>query len=327
MPFQTSAALAPRQELSYAIMEGASLNKSLIWDQVLPPLPLTQRTAHLPKLTFAATELARIITDVNAPGADIPRISAGLSDFTLNVAIRKMEIGIPVEAEMDYAKLFSLEAFWSKHLGNKYLSLTLEYLVAQAIFNTTNFGAATNSGVAYTVANIDTISLIADLVAALNRVRDAGEEPDTVVIPAQVWERCAQSKLVSNFVIGQLGAISEITTTTLETALRRLGFEVKVLIGRAQYNSAAKGSKTLTRVWANTYIWVGRAGYKNDTTDDGIPIIDGVGCTAYWSQYGLMIGEAYLDQPKEQNVVRGKLSGNPTIFNANAGTLIATQYS
>lgn len=327
MAIYTSATAAPREELSFAIVEGASLNKQLIWDKIFPPLGLNARTAHLPKLAVAAGELMRIITDLTAPGADIPRMTATIGDFTLNPAIRKQEIGIPVEDSLTYEKLFSLEVFWSTQLGQKMLSLTLEYLAAQALFNTTTFGSATNSSVAYTGGNLATISLIADIVAALNRVRDQGEEPDTVVIPTQVMERAAQSTAVANQIIGTIGAITEVTPTALESALRRMGFDVSVLIGRAQYNSAAKGSKTLSRVWGTSYIWVGRRGYKNDTTEEGIPIIDGVGGTAYWTVYGLMVGESYRDEPHEQQVVRGKTSGNPVVLNANCGTLIATQYA
>jgi len=327
MSANTYASTAPREELSLAIMEGAALNKAIIWDQILPPLGLTQRTAHLPKLGIANAELHRIIQDLSAPGADIPRMTAQIDDANLNVAIRKQEIGIPLEAEMDYSKLFSLESFYAQQLGNKVLSLTAEWLTAAALFSTTNFGAATNSTVAYTVANKTTNSMMSDIVDALNRVLDAGELADTVVIPALVLERAAGSSSVTAFVQGQLAATSEVNATTIELALKRIGWDVKVFVGRAQYNSGAKGAKTLTRIWSSSYIWVGRRGYKNESTDAGIPLLDGVGQTPYWLDYGLMVGESYLDQPREQQVVRGKMSGNPTILNANAGTLIATQFA
>ncbi|HWL53862.1 MAG TPA: hypothetical protein VNQ90_15590 [Chthoniobacteraceae bacterium] len=327
MAFRSNISAAPREEISAAIVEGASLNTQLIWQDVLPPLGLNQRTAHLPKLTIAGAELMRIIDGLRADGADYPRMTATIGDFTLNPAIRGQEIGIPLEAEMDYAHLFSLETFYARQLGQHKLSLTLEYYTAQTIFSTGNFGSATNSSVAYTTGNLDTISLVADILAALNRVRNAGEEPDMVIIPALVLERCSQGKLVKEWVAGQLAAGSEVTATALESAINKQGYQVKVKVGRAMYNSAAKGKKTLTRIWSNDYIWVGRAGYKNVAGDAGIPILDGVGATAFWEPYGLFVGETYEDKPKDQQVVRGKVSGNPSVFNANAGTLIATQYA
>ncbi|MGB6086233.1 hypothetical protein [Parvibaculum sp.] len=327
MAFRSNISAAPRDEISAAIVEGASLNTQLIWQDVLPPLGLNKRTAHLPKLTIAGAELNRIIEGLKASGVDYPRMTATIGEFILNPAIRGQEIGIPLEDEMDYAHLFSLETFYARQLGQNMLSLTLEYQTALTIFSTANFGTAENSKVAYTDALIDTISLVADILAALNRVRDAGEEPDTVIIPALVLERCSQGKLVKEWVAGQLAPGSEVTATSLENAINRQGYQVKVKVGRAMYNSAPKGKKTLTRIWSNSYIWVGRAGYKNVAGDAGIPILDGVGATAYWESYGLYVGETYEDKPKDQQVVRGKVSGNPTIFNANAGTLIATQYA
>ncbi len=327
MSFRSTISAAPREEISAAIMEGASLNTQLIWDKVLPPLGLNDRTAHLPKLTIAGAELMRIVTEITAPGTNVPRMTATIGDFEMATVNRKQEIGIPLEDEMTYAKLFSLETFYSRILGQKMLSLTLEYYAAQALFSTANFGSATNSLVAYTSGNSDTISLIADILAALNRVRDNGEEPDTVIIPALVLERCSQGKLVKEFVVGQLSSGSDVTATSIENAINKQGYNIKVHVGRAQYNSAPKGKKALARIWQNTYIWVGRAGYRNNTSDEGIPIIDGVGATAFWEPFGLMSGETYEDKPKDEQVVRGKTSGTPAIFNSNAGTLIATQFS
>ncbi len=307
-------------------MEGASLNASLIWQEVLPAFGIDEFTAHLPKLSIAGAELKRIISGLSAPGTDIPRMTATLGDFSFNPAIRKQEIGIPVEESMKYEKLLSLELFWGQQLGNKILSHTLEYEAARAIFNPNNFGSATNAVVAYTRANLASIQFIDDIMDGIERVRDKGEQPNTVIIPGRVYQRARRAKSTTDYVVGSLGAGSIVTANTIQQALAEEGIE-KVLIGRAAYNSAEKGAVNLTRIWSDDYIWIGRSGYENKVSDEGLPIIDGVGGMAFWKPYGLMSGETYRDETTEQQIVRGKTSGNPTIFNANAGTLIATQYS
>ena len=314
--------------MSRCVAEGAGLAKTLIGASLLPPLPLTAQTAHLPKLSIANAELGRVLSDIQAPGTSTPRFTAQIDDITMSTAIRKLEIVVPTEAEMAYSGVFSLCSFYAKQLGKKFLSLTNESLVAQALFNTVTFGAAQNAAVSYTTGNLATISLISDIIRGLEKVRSNGEEPNAVVIPSIVWELCAQSPKVAQFVVGTINAISDVTTTLLEAALKRIGYDVTVYIGRAMYNNGAKGVKSLNYIWSSDYIWVGTAGADNkSTSDDGIPNIEGVGATPYWANYGLYIGDGYLDNDIESWVVRGKMSGNPTILNSAAGTLIATNYN
>ena len=158
-------------------------------------------------------------------------------------------------------------------------------------------------------------------------MRDAGEAPDTIVMSSQVLERISQAPIVLQYVLGNLAGIgSRITGSALQGAFAAEGIDM-VLIGRSQVNTAPKGQKTLTRVWGNGYVWVGKRGKVDAVDNMGIPIISGALCTPFWSPMGLMTGDTYRDEPKMQEVVRGKLTGNPTVFNPNAGKLLATQYA
>ena len=141
MAFSNSTSVTPRVELPYAIMQGAGLNDQLIWNILAPPLGLDQRTAHLPQFTIAGAELLRIVDRITAPGADAPRMTAGISDFLFTLGIRRIEIGIPDENEMDWSRLFDLINLYGRLLGKDMLALSLEYLVAQALFSTANFGS------------------------------------------------------------------------------------------------------------------------------------------------------------------------------------------
>lgn len=325
MIYSNSAAL-PREELGAVMVQGNGINKQNIWASILPGFGVSKRNGHLVNMTIASAEMLRIMDKIVEPGGDIDRIQLTFGDQTYSIALRKEEVQIPDEVEKDYADYFSTEAVASQ-AGSDKLELTQEYLTANAIMSTATFGAATNSAVAYTGANLATISFIADVYAAIERVRDKGEEPNTIIIPTNVYMRLRQATLVLGFVRGTLMASVEIDTNTIQKAFSDEGIE-KVLIGRSRYNTSEAGATpSLSKVWPNTYIWVGRTSDTMSANEGGIDTIQGVGSTLYWEPYGMHIVETYRDEPRESNIVRAKSSAVPYIANANAGTLIATQYA
>lgn len=332
MPVYSNATARPRQELAAIVREGEGLNKLNIHNQILPSMPVNKRTVHLVKLQIAQAQLARILDDtfLTAPGANIERMTATVNDDTFSVLIRKREVQIPDEIEMDYADYLSLESLMAQQ-GAESLELTTEYLTAAAIFNATTFGAGTNSIVAYTAANLATINFFQDVNLAVERGFDKGEVYNTIVIARQVYNLIRQSTLLKTYVIGTLGAGAEVNAMNIQKAFADIGI-TKVLIGSSLYNSAADGAKTMTRIWSNTYIWVGHtedAAVSADT-DYGFSTIAGVGVNAFWDLYTPEGGygvDTYREENKESNIVRAKSSKAPYIANANKGTLITTQYS
>lgn len=301
----------------------------------MPMFPVSKRTAHILKASIAQTQLLRILTDkyITAAGTRVERIVATFGDDTFTVTIRKVEIPIPDEVELDFADYFSVEARFTRQ-GGEMCELTTEFLTAAAILSTTNFGAATNSTVAYTAGNIATISLIPDIIASIRRVRAKGEIADTVIISGPVYERIRQATLVQNFVRGTLAAGSETNETTIQQALAGFGIK-QVLIGDSYYNSAADGATpSLTQIWGNTYIWVGKSGATplvQDDVQEDMGDIRGVGANIFWEDYtpddGYFVDTYREEQNGGQNIVRVKCSVAPYVGNGNAGDLIATQYS
>lgn len=332
MPAYTNATARPRQELAAVIREGRGLNKLNIHSQILPPLPVNKRTVHLVKAKIANAQLARILDDyfITAPGANVERMTATLNDDSFTVTIRKREIQIPDEVEMDYADYLSLEALYSQQ-GTESVELTTEYLTALAIQNATTFGAGTSPVAAYTLANVATFDLYNDVVAAIERGYDIGEVYDTVVMSRQMFNRARQGTLLKNYVVSQLGKGSEVNQANIQLAFADLGIK-KVLIGASLYNSASDGATpSMTRIWNNTYIWVGAtAAAGASTSEDSISTIDGVGVNAFWDTYTPAEGygvDTYREEKTESNIVRAKTSKAPYIANANAGTLTTTSFS
>lgn len=326
MPAYTNPTAEPRAELSAVVVQGRGMNKANIWQDVLPSYPVTHRTGHLVNLSIAQANTMRIMDKIMRPGTNLERRNMTVGDQSYTIDLRGEEVVIPDEVEMTYEDYFSIEAQASQNTEDA-LELTHEYLTAAAIFSTATFGAATNSLVAYTVANAATNSFIADIIAATQRGRAKGEIYNTIVIPFLVLQRVMQSAAVLAFVRGTTNPQAEVNQSTILAALKEWGIE-KILIGNALYNNAAEGATpSLVEIWANTYIWVGTTSSTATGSEDGIETIEGVGASLFWDKYGMQNIDTYRDEPRRSNVVRGTTSLIPYIANSNSGTLIATQYA
>jgi hypothetical protein len=349
MPVFTTSSARPRQELASAIVEAEGSVQGLIGEKILPPFPINRRTAHVVKATLADTAGLRHIAGdkyLRAPGTKFERMVAKFGDDSLTVAIRGAEIVIPNEAELDLDGFLDIEQFFVSKFGNETGPLTKEYLIAAAVFNTTNFGSATNSGVAYTAANFATNSFVADVIASARRVRAKGEIPDTVVMSGPVYERIRQATLVQGFANGTLRAGMDVNLNTITAMLAEHGIK-QVLVGDSYYNNAADGATaSLSAIWSNTYIWVGKGGMPNAaamTDGVGVPTLGGAGALLFWEGYGSggkpstdieaksFAGgnyvETYYQEDIDSEIVRIKMAVQPYTSGTRSGDLIATQYS
>jgi len=349
--FATSSAL-PNEQLALAVVEGENQVAECIGDKVLGNLPITWRNATMVKATLADSLGLRQISDakyLHAPGAVFSRLTATLSSTTLTVTPRGVELQVPNELMLDYTNRFDVLAFFSSRFGKEISALTKEVLIAAEVYNTTNFGSATNSTVAYTVANLATISFIADMIAATRRLKQKGEAPGYVaVMSGPVYERVRLATTVQAYTVGTLNPGQQATKEMILAGLREYGIE-ELLIGDAYYNGTADqaslASTALSQVWSNTYIWVGKPGRVGGASGDGVsvPLLSGAGATVTWENYspggvtstdkdsltfaGGNYVEVYPDLPTDSQIIRIKMSHKPTVTNGRAGTLIATQYS
>lgn len=358
MPVFVPTAARVREELAVAIVEGEGVVMGLIGKLILPDFPINRRTAHLIKATLADTLGLRVLTDKNirAPGTKFERAVAKFGDDTITVILRGLEIVVPNETELDLAGFLDVEMFFCARFGQT-SALTQELNIEAAIFNTTTFGSATNSGTAYTIANLGTAAApgmnpVQDIIASIRRVRAKGEIPNTIAMSGPVWDRVRTCYNTLQFVKGTFSAITEVTKDAFLAAFDA-GWGIKQLcIGEAYYNTAGDGATpVIVPIWNNTYIWVGKAGatFGVQKGDDvpleglGVPTLQGVGANVYWEGYtpggklsvnedqitfaGGNYVEAYPDLSIDSMIVRVKISAQPYIGNARAGDLIATQYS
>lgn len=352
MPAFSTVSALPRQELALAVVEGEGQVGPLIGEQVLGPLGITYRNAHYIKATLAdSLGLRPISADkyIHAPGASFSRLTATLSDGTLTITPRGVELAVPNEMILDYRE-FDVLSFFCQRIGRETTALTKEKLIADAIFNTTNFGSATNSLVAYTAALNSTCSFIPDVIASTRRLKAKGEAgPYKVVLSGTLFERIRQGATVQAYAAGTLKAGQEATKGTILEALREFGVD-DLLIGDSYYNNTADGaslaSTALTAIWSTSYFWVGKAGMNTSGGDSGgagVPLLSGCGANLFWENYspggvtsvdknsltfeGGNYIETYPSNETDSLIIRAKMSHKPQITNARAGDLVNPQYS
>lgn len=314
-----NATAAPREELNDYVMESTTIPAMFVAEEILPQRPLRLPTGHYPKITVADGDLMRAATAARAPGAGFARWQAAVGDGSLSLVQYPEELQIPDEQQMLYEDYFDLEATFALEATHRIARLR-EILVQGQIQNATNFDAV-NSTVAYTNANLATISFVADVLAAIRRVKARGELANTIVISGTVYDRIRLAPLVQAFIAGanQPGAV--VNPNTIQRAFEEHGIR-KVLIADAYVNQSAPNSSTVINpIWNNTYIWVGNV-------QSGDLKAGGVGRTFYWEKEGPLYSiSTYRDEPKKSNIIRASITPQAAITNTRAGTLITTQYS
>ncbi len=312
-----NATAAPRQELSEYVMESVTSGGMFIGANILPPSPLKLPTGHYPKITIAKGDLMRAAQSQRAPGAGFVRTQAAVDDGSLSLVQYAEELQIPDEQSYLYEDYFSLEQVYSVEGRNKLLRLN-EILVEGAIFNSSNF-TATNSGVGYTTGNSATLSLIADLIAAIRRIKAAGEVPNTIIIPGVVWDVVRLGTLVQAFIAGANQPGANVTDTTLQRAFEPYGIKT-VYIADAYVNQSIDNDNTIINpIWPKTYVWVGNV-------QSGALQAGGAGRTYYWEKEGpFMNVSSYRDEPKKSNIIRVMSTIQSAITNSRCGQLITTQ--
>jgi hypothetical protein len=224
---------------------------------------------------------------------------------------------------LDVARFFDAEVIAAK-LAKRKLLLAHELRVAAKLFDNSTF-TATNSGTAYTTANLATFDVGADVQEAADRLLAKGESVTnlSVIIPYPVWTRIRASTKFQNRLRGAGISSDTILNASTQAAAEVFGVS-QVLIGRASYDTAPEGvAFAAGNVWANTFIWVGSVTQASAGFFGG-----GAGFTLNWSEYGPAIGvSTYREEAIKSNIVRASQYTAEKVVNANAGQLITTQYS
>lgn len=313
-----------RADLNIKVEEASAADSFFIGERVMPPMPVEAKSGTYPKLKIAEAELLSSISTDRERGGSYGKVVRKWDSDTYDCIDRGLEEAVDDVDSRDLARFFNLEASAAR-LTLRNMKTAAEVRIAAATMNTTNYGAATNSAVAYTEALIATINFPRDIGAAVERVNNYGAQANTIVLSSTVLERLKRSTLLQNFVRGSIVGQTQtpINAQSIAQAFADYGI-TQVLVGKARYNSAKKGQAySAANVWGTTYVWVGQVNPGAVTPMDG-----GGGFTLYWNaEGGLYVTETYRSEEHRSNMVRVRQNTTEKVTDATAGTLIATQWA
>jgi hypothetical protein len=319
----TNAAAVFRGDIAGVLEQAKDWEAGLVGTRVMLILPVPVRAGQYPSFLLKEGQLLKNEIKQRSPNSSYPRATQAYNQETYIAQEYGVEMGVDDTVALDVSRFFDAEVVSAK-LAQRKLLLGHELRVAAKIFDSSTF-TSTNSGTAYTTANLATFDVGADVQEAIDRLLAKGEATSNlrVVMSAPVWTRIRASTKFQNRLRGAGLSSDTILNASTQAAAEVFGVS-EVLIGRSSYDSAPEGvAFSSSQVWSNTYIWVGSVTEASTGFFGG-----GAGFTLNWSEYGPAVGVfTYRDESVKSNIVRASHYVAEKVVNSNAGQLIATQYS
>mgnify|MGYP003647188039 FL=1 len=319
----TNSAAIFRGDIAGVVEQAKDYEAGLIGTQVMPILDVPVRAGQYPSFVLKEGQLLKSDVKNRAPYGSFARGTRAFNQDTYTALEYGYEEAVDDTVTLDVARFFDAEVIAAK-LAKRKLLLAHELRVAAKLFDNSVF-TATNSGTAYTTANLATFDAGADVQEAIDRLLAKGESTSNlkVVIPYAVWTRIRASTKFQNRLRGAGISSDTILNASTQAAAEVFGV-AEVLIGRASYDTAPEGiAFAAGNVWSNTLIWVGSVTQASAGFFGG-----GAGFTLNWSEYGPAIGvSTYREEAIKSNIVRASQYTAEKVVNANAGQLITTQYA
>lgn len=316
-----------RADIAGVVSQASEWESGLIAGRVAPVVNVDAKDGQYPLFKLASGNLLKREANIQrAPGGRYAR--GTLSYEWDNYGTKEYGFELPLDRvnELEAARFFNAAVKVAEQAKRKPL-LEWELRVAAMTFNETNYGSATNSGTAYTVANLATFDIGLDIDDAKLRLLGKGESDNnlSVIMSKAVFNRARASTKLQNRLRG-IGVASDTILNVDEQAVAEALGVKEVIIGKNYYDTAAQGiAFSGSAIWNNTYIWVGRLGAGGSPE----AMLDGAAqYTLNWSQYGVPMGVFEYEEPQtNSNVYRAAHHVTEKVVNSNAATLIATQYA
>lgn len=323
MTYSNGAAVF-RGDVAGVVEQAKDWEQSLIGLKVMPPVAVPVRAGQYPIFNLAAGNLLRNEVKARAPYGQFARGTRSFDQGTYTTQEWGFEEAVDDVIASDISRFFNAEVMAAK-LALRKILIAHEVRVATEIFNT-QF-TSTNSGTAYTVANLATFDIADDVQLAIDRLLAKGYASNNlkVVMSYQVWTRVRASTKFQNRLRGAGISSDTILNASLQAAAEVFGVD-EVCIGRAAYDTGVEGQAfSSSNIWSNTYVWVGKvtSGGSSESMLGG-----GTGFTLNWSEYGPLTSVfSYRDEPIKSNIIRAAQHTAEKTVDVSAAELIATQYS
>jgi len=319
----TNSAASFRGDIAGVVEQAKDFEAGLIGTAVMPILDVPVRSGQYPSFVLKEGQLLKSDVKSRSPYSAYARGTRAFVQDSYVALEYGYEESVDDTVTLDVARFFDAEVIAAK-LAKRKLLLAHELRVASKIFDSGTF-TATNSGTAYTTANLATFDAGQDVQEAIDRLLSKGESTSNlkVVIPYPVWTRIRASTKFQNRLRGTGLSTDTILNASTQAAAEVFGV-AEVLIGRASYDTAPEGvAFSAGNVWANTFIFVGSVTQASAGYFGG-----GAGFTLNWSEYGPAIGvTTYREEAIKSNILRASQYTAEKVVNANAGQLVTTQYS
>jgi hypothetical protein len=316
-----------RADISGVVMEAGTWEANLIGARVAPVVNVPTKDGQYPKFKLGTGNLLKREANIRrAPGSHYARGSLAYEQDTYATTEYGFELPLDYVDRLDTSRFFDAAVVTAEQAKRKIL-LDYEIRAAELTFNETNYGSATNSATAYTIANLATFDIGLDIDAAKGRLLGKGESDQdlSVVLSHDNFVRARASVKMQNRLRG-IGVASDTILNIDEQAVAEALGVKEVLVGKNYYDTAAEGLAFASgAVWSNTYLWVGRLGSAGSPAS---MLNGGAQYTLNWSQYGPVLSVFEYEEPQSNaTIIRASQHVTEKVVNANAGTLIATQYS
>ena len=306
------------------VIQGMQRNGNFGGMEIAKPISQASLSANWPVIRIADNFGIQDVLEDRALGAAFKRLEATINLDTSVVSGEGCEIPVDKTIIEDQSKsgLDILSAFGMALMKAAYIRH--EKKVA-AIAQGADFDSV-NSGTAYTNANKATADAPEDILGAIERVNGRGENPDTIVIPVEVWARIRMQDRMRAFIAGSVNPGAMVTAANLASAFADEGIK-RVVIGRGRVNTANKGkAAAIAPIWANTHIWVGSSDLGAETGDAN-SLGNSIATFYREEQPAPYFIENYYDDKIRSEVIRVYGETNVKVINAQAGTRIATQFA
>ena len=316
-----------RADISGVVMEAGTWEANLIGARVAPVVNVPTKDGQYPRFRLGTGNLLKREANIRrAPGSHYARGSLAYEQDTYATTEYGFELPLDYVDRLDTSRFFDAAVVTAEQAKRKIL-LDYEVRTAALTFNETNYGSATNSATAYTIANIATFDIGLDIDAAKGRLLGKGESDQalSVVMSHDVFVRARASTKLQNRLRG-IGVASDTILNIDEQAVAEALGVKEVLVGKNYYDTAAEGLAFASgAVWSNTYLWVGRLGSAGSPAS---MLNGGAQYTMNWSEYGPVLGVFEYEEPQSNaTIIRASQHVTEKVVNANAGTLVASQYS
>jgi hypothetical protein len=316
-----------RADISGVVVEAGTWEENLIGTRVAPVVNVPTKDGQYPKFKLGTGNLLKQETAIRrSPGAQYARGALAYEQDTFATLEYGFELPLDYVDRADTARFFDAAVITADQAKRKIL-LDHEIRTAAMTFSTGNYGAATNSGTAYTLANLATFDVGLDVDAAKGRLLGKGESDAnlSVVMSHDVFTRIRASTKLQNRLRGIGVSADTILRVDEQAVAEALGVK-EVLVGKNYYDTAAEGLAFASgAIWDNTYLWVGRLGAAGSPA---AMLNGGAQYTLNWSEYGPVLSVFEYEEPQSNStIIRASQHVAEKVVNANAATLIGTQYA